>query len=260
MPPKRKHRTDHDASDGEGSGREEPPSKKLAMLKPRVRNIAESTIKSKWTTLPDSAQDRVTELLRAVELPVINRHRDERKKIEAQTALAAVRKNLGKRLPRMPFPPGTKDTSFDYEFILHENRALESQVTMIANSIRLLKAEIKREKAELAKERAKLEELERNAKAAKQERKRQSKNMHPVLRTLQRLSELPGSGTSNFSFADVEPAGSTLCNMAADPELRPIVTQLRNHLESMQNNASQVAGIREAIVRARSSLSFLPSG
>ena len=95
MPPKRKHRVpqeDHDASDSDASGRDEPPSKRFAMLKPRTRNISENTIKSKWTTLPDSVQDRINELFRAVELPVITRNRDERKRIESQTALAAVKK------------------------------------------------------------------------------------------------------------------------------------------------------------------------
>lgn len=29
--------------------------------------------------------------------------------------------SLGKRLPRMPFPPGTKEASFDYEAVLNEN-------------------------------------------------------------------------------------------------------------------------------------------
>lgn len=95
MPPKRKHRVqeDHDASAGSDvAGRDEPPSKRLAILKPRVRNISETTIKAKWTTLPDSVQSRINELFCAVELPVITRHRDERKRIEAQTALAAVKK------------------------------------------------------------------------------------------------------------------------------------------------------------------------
>lgn len=94
MPPKRKHRVhqeDHGASDSDASGRDEHRSKRLAMLKPRVRSISENTIKAKWTTLPDSVQDRVNELFRAVELPVITRSRNERKRIEAQAALAAVK-------------------------------------------------------------------------------------------------------------------------------------------------------------------------
>lgn len=51
------------------------------------------------------------------------------------------------------------------------------QLTMTTSSIRLLKAEIKREEAELQKENDKLEELGRNAKMARQARKRQSKNV-----------------------------------------------------------------------------------
>lgn len=91
MPPKRKHRAEHRDDDAEDDDQQHA-RKRFAMLKPRVRRIAEHTIKSKWTTLPDSAQDRVHELFRSVELPVLTRHRDERKRIEAQSALAAVKR------------------------------------------------------------------------------------------------------------------------------------------------------------------------
>lgn len=60
-------------------------------------------------------------LFQSVELPVITRNRDEKKRVEAQSALATVRKNLGKRLPKMPFPAGTRDGSFDYEGALGES-------------------------------------------------------------------------------------------------------------------------------------------
>ena len=54
----------------------------------------------------------------------------------------------------------------------------------MTNSIRLLEAEIKREEAELAKEKTRLDELNKNAKAAKAARKRQSKNVCRVIRPL----------------------------------------------------------------------------
>jgi kinetochore protein Fta7 len=99
MPPKRKRRAaepSNDESDGGGSSSSasagDTRATKFAMLQPRVRKIPEHTIKSKWTTLPESAQERVKELFRSVELPVITKHRDERKRIEAQTALAVVKK------------------------------------------------------------------------------------------------------------------------------------------------------------------------
>lgn len=149
MAPKRKRSDDDDGATAQ--------NKRFAYLKPRVRHISQRTIKSKWTTLPEPVQEKVREMFRSLERPVIVRHRDERKRIEAQTAVAAVVKkyvpmahtilqmermilgcfyclhgefeadffaiffSLGRRLPRMPFPPVTKDTNFDYESLLHEH-------------------------------------------------------------------------------------------------------------------------------------------
>lgn len=87
MPPKRKQRPD-EADEPE----EEHDRKRFAILKPRTRHIAERTIKAKWTTLPESVQEKVKGLFRSIERPVITRHRDERKRIEAQTAVVAVRR------------------------------------------------------------------------------------------------------------------------------------------------------------------------
>ncbi|OJD17224.1 hypothetical protein AJ78_02661 [Emergomyces pasteurianus Ep9510] len=254
MPPKRKQRSDEADELGEEHNR-----KRFAILKPRTRHIAERTIKTKWTTLPDSVQEKVKELFRSIERPVITRHRDERKRIEAQTAVLAVRKNLGRRLPRMPFPPGTKDADFDYEVALDDNRALELQLATATNSADLLRAEISREEAQLAKERAQLDELEKNAKAAQAERRRQTKNAHPVIRRLER-SGRPGNGSTDLSFTGPKDNMSMLCEIDADSELYPLIKQLRNHLESMQNNAAQVVGLREAIVRSQSCLNLLPLG
>lgn len=101
MPRKRKARADDDVdqnnnnnnnnNDDTGSEEDPHPSKRFAALKPRVRHVTEHTIKSKWTTLPEPAQERVRELFRAVEMPVLTRQRDDRKRIETQTALGAVR-------------------------------------------------------------------------------------------------------------------------------------------------------------------------
>ncbi|PGH23464.1 hypothetical protein AJ80_02418 [Polytolypa hystricis UAMH7299] len=253
MPQKRKHRNDDDKD------REEGQRKRFAILKPRVRHIPEHTIKTQWTTLPESVQDKVNELFQAIERPVITRHRDERKRIEAQSAVAAVRKNLGKRLPRMPFPPSTKDVDFDFEAALGENRSLEVQLITTTHSADLLRAEIKREEAELAKERAQLEELERNAKAAKTERKRQIKNVHPILRRLER-SERQGLGAADFHLADSKIEEGMLCDLDPDSEFGPLAKQLRSHLESMRTNTNQIAGIRDAVARAQASLNLLPLG
>jgi hypothetical protein len=62
----------------------------FASLEPRIRHVSQHTVKAKWVTLPEPMQDKVVELFRSVERPVITRHRDEKKRIEAQTAVGSV--------------------------------------------------------------------------------------------------------------------------------------------------------------------------
>lgn len=90
MPPKRKRRDSNTEDDAQQPNRKRDAS--FATLKPRIRHVSEQTIKSKWTTLPDSTQEKIKELFLSVELPVITRQRDEKKRNEAQSALATVRK------------------------------------------------------------------------------------------------------------------------------------------------------------------------
>ncbi|EZF15949.1 hypothetical protein H112_05886 [Trichophyton rubrum D6] len=258
MPPKRRQADSHEPASPPANTKRRKPNNAPFALKPRIRHINEETIKSKWTTLPDSTQEKVKLLFQSVELPVITRNRDEKKRVEAQSALATVRKNLGKRLPKMPFPAGTRDGSFDYEGALGESRALESQLAAATSSIRLLQAEIKREEAELAKDKLKLEELERNAKAAEAERKRLNKNVHPVLKQLDE-SSVEGAVSAEFRL-EVKNEESLFSEIDTDPALLPTIKQLRNHLESMQGNAAQVRGIGHAISRAKAALDMLPLG
>ncbi|EEQ31445.1 conserved hypothetical protein [Microsporum canis CBS 113480] len=261
MPAKRKQAGSNEPASPAKAKRSKPNNHPpFAALQPRIRHINEETIKSKWTTLPDSTQEKVKQLFLSVELPVITRNRDEKKRVEAQSALATVRKNLGKRLPKMPFPAGTRDGSFDYESALGESRVLESQLATTTSSIRLLQAEIKREEAELAKDKLKLEELERNAKAAESERKRLNKNssMNETANADFKL-EMKNEETVLGEWTVLVLTGC-FDKIDADPKLLPTIKQLRNHLESMQGNAAQVRGIGHAITRAKAALDMLPLG
>jgi kinetochore protein Fta7 len=65
-------------------------TKGFASLKPRTQNVSKRTIKAKWSNLPDAAQEKVRAMFRTLERPVIVLQRDERKRVEAQTALGAV--------------------------------------------------------------------------------------------------------------------------------------------------------------------------
>ncbi|KAJ6100204.1 hypothetical protein N7467_001739 [Penicillium canescens] len=243
MPPKRKHSDD-----------EEHDSKRYAYLKPHVRRVPERTIKSKWITLPEPVQERVRDMFHSLERPVIMRSQNERKRIEAQGAVQAVVRNLGKRLPRMPFPPATKDSNFDYESALNEHRALESSLATMTDSVDLLKAEIAKEEAALVRDKKSLQEMDKNAKRAEAERKRQTKNEHPVLRQLDALPQTEGSMSSGVTLLGAKDSQATLDELDTDPEIQGLMKQLHGHLQSMQSNTAPFAGLSEAITRSQAAL------
>ncbi|KAE8378355.1 CENP-Q, a CENPA-CAD centromere complex subunit-domain-containing protein [Aspergillus bertholletiae] len=249
MPPKRK-------SSGDGHDQEdEARRKRFAYLKPQVRRVSERTIKSKWSTLPEPMQEKVRDMFRALERPVIVRQQNERKRIEAQAAVQAVVKNLGKRLPRMPFPPITKDSVFEYEAALKEHCSLEASLATVMDSTDLLKAEIEKEEALLAKETKHLQEIEKNAKRAEVERKRQLKNEHPVLRQLSAPGQ-PSSDSTQFILASENDSSTTFEELETDPEVVTLLKQLNGHLKSMQANVLPLTGLSEAITRSQAALSL----
>ncbi|KAL5340750.1 CENP-Q, a CENPA-CAD centromere complex subunit-domain-containing protein [Aspergillus crustosus] len=252
--PHKRNRTSGAPDQDKNSRRKKP----YAYLKPQVRHISERTIKSKWTTLPVPAQEKIRDMFQALERPVIVRQQNERKRYEAQAAVQAVVKNLGKRLPRMPFPPLTKDSVFEYESALREHNALEASLSTVNDSIDLLNHEIAKEEALLARETKQLHEMDKNAKRAEAERKRQTKNEHPVLRRLQ--------DSQSQNNQTVEPAGFTISlakdlqlgfdELETDPEVSSLLKQLNNHLKSMQSNTAPLAGLKDAIARSQVALSL----
>ncbi len=73
--------------------------KAFALLEPQFLHISQDVIRSTWKTLPNSTEQKVQELLRSVERPVIARHVGERAQIEAQ---AALRSTLGTQVANAP--------------------------------------------------------------------------------------------------------------------------------------------------------------
>ncbi|OJK00859.1 hypothetical protein ASPACDRAFT_42360 [Aspergillus aculeatus ATCC 16872] len=274
MPPPKRKRASH-APDHDNNAR----NKRFAYLKPQVRQVSERTIKSKWSTLPEPVQDKVRDMFRALERPVIMRQQNESKRIEAQAAVQAVVKNLGKRLPRMPFPPVAKDSVFEYEAALKEHSSLETALATMNDSIDLLKVEVEKEEALLEKERKQLQEMERNAKGVEAERKRQMKNVrilfsdskiksliivfikeHPVLRQLSNAPDNHDSSQCGFTIANDNDAHVMFDELEADPEVLGLLKQLNGHLKSMQNNTTPLTGLSDAVAKfqAALSLTFLP--
>ncbi|KAJ5484135.1 hypothetical protein N7539_005931 [Penicillium diatomitis] len=253
MPSKRKHSSVENVDDGNT----ENEQKRFAYLKSSVRRINENTIKSKWTTLPEPVQEKVRDLFLALERPVIVRQQNERKRIEAQSAVRAVVNNLSKRLPRMPFPPITKDSNFDYESAIDEHRSLEASLATMKDSADLLRAEIAKEESLLEQEKQSLQEMERNAKGAEAERKRSLKKEHPILRQLDNLQRPSFEECAQFAVLNHTQNSVTLDELDGDPDVHKLMLQLQGHLQSMQTNTAPLDGLSDAIMRSQAALDLL---
>ncbi|KAI9826187.1 MAG: hypothetical protein M1819_007443 [Sarea resinae] len=223
--------------------------KKFATLKPRTRHVPWETVRTQWEPLSDSAQAHVRELFRAVERPVVTGHLDEGKRAESQSALSSILRKLESKLPKMPFPLNTRDVYFDYEKLLDSTRGLESQLTPSIHSVALLRAEIEREERALADEKEQLDELETNAAASETRHRKQAKKLHPLLQT-----PLHAKGHEDNAklvrLIKPDPLEPRLVD-DQDPDLEPIVQQLRNHLDSIQSNTTQINDLGKALLRTR---------
>ncbi|MCJ1382313.1 hypothetical protein MMC17_005426 [Xylographa soralifera] len=222
------------------------PKRFAAHLKPRFRYINQNVIKTKWEVLPELMQQQVRELFVAVERPVITRHSEDKRRIEAQAALSTVTRTLAKRLPRMPFPSKAKEEHFNYEALMNKNLALEHRLTLVLHSTALLENQITKEKRLLAREGAALNQLKRNAKAEVKLRSRQTAKRPGVLQARIRVKESEDNATS-IGLIKVPSTELPALEMGLDASLHPIVLQLRGHLENMETNATQTKGMNTAL-------------
>jgi kinetochore protein Fta7 len=112
-------------------------------------------------------------------------------------------------------------------------RLLEANLATMNDSVDLLKAEIAKEEALLASETKSLQEMDKNAKRAEAERKRQTKKVsdglasmelvdaniclqeHPVLRQLDELPQTEVSGSSEFTLLGTKESQTTLNEVSA---------------------------------------------
>jgi len=174
-------------------------------------------------------------------------HKDERQRIEAQGALAGITRSLGKRLPRMPFPPNTKEKDFSLEAIRKSNRLLEEQLTPTLHTIALLKGQIGKESRELAADRSRLEELRKNARAEETFRNRLNQKRPAALQADPTLTGEIEDGADEVGLATRVGQEAPPLDENVNGTLQPLIMQLRSHLDSMESNASQVAGISDAL-------------
>jgi hypothetical protein len=86
-------------------------------LKPRMMGIPEDQIKAEWRRLKPPAQEKVKELFISIRRGVVSTAGagSEKKLAEANDSLEALMRKLMGKVPAMPFPPRTKEISFDLD-------------------------------------------------------------------------------------------------------------------------------------------------
>ena len=174
--------------------------------------------------------------------------------------------------------------NFSLEPLVIRTSYLRSILSSTQQSSKLLQAQIKREEAELKRDMAELKTLEEGVRRGRESAARQSKSLHPITRPLehQDASHIQDSRTAvdggfNYYDDDNETMLDTLILTTArtrtkkkhisltastleeDPDLAPLVKQLRSHLNSMQSNVSSLQPVKRDLARVEGDLLRLTS-
>ena len=161
------------------------------------------------------------------------------------------------KLPRMPFPPRTKEALFDLNKVVERNRALETELTTGIHGAGLLREAAEREEEGLRRDREALRVLEENARSSEREYRKREKRVHPLLK------DGGGHAAADDMPDDIDmvmgptKTAEELAGIGADEEdedLAPLLDQLKSHLESIQANTEQVEGVDEAMEGAFAAL------
>jgi kinetochore protein Fta7 len=189
---------------------------------------------------------------------------------------------LVKRLPRMPFPPAYSKTSksgkskgvgaeeFNLETLLGRNAGLRATSSSNMGSAKLLRAQIRREERALKRDRGELKGLSEGVRRAREGNGQ--RGLHEIVARMDRREEERmerGEVEQGFHEEDDEiglvPTQATRRRREGrvmltsedvndDPDLAPLIKQLRSHLTSMRGNVAGLKDMRTELGRAEDAL------
>jgi kinetochore protein Fta7 len=188
------------------------------------------------------------------------------------------------RLPRMPFPPAysKKKSSksvgaeeFSLETLLGRNAGLKATSSSNLGSAKLLRAQIKREERALKRDREELRSLQDGVRRSREDGGQ--KGLHEIVSLMDKVEEervergegrvvneeedmigvlQPTQATKRKREGRVVLTGQ---DVEDDPELVPLVKQLRSHLTSMRGNVAGLKDMRAELGRAEGALRLFDS-
>lgn len=197
---------------------------------------------------------------------------------------------LVKRLPRMPFPAtyskatrasvrGGTAEEFSLEMLLSRNAALRSTMSGNVQSVKLLQAQIRREERALRRDREELKGLQDGVRSSRDAVGREPKGLHEIVAEMDRIQEerlgegkvvrrdrglqmadndddmmdtlIPTQATKRRKADKVVLTNEVLDN---NPDLAPLVKQLKSHLTSMRGNVAGLKAVRQELGLAEEAL------
>ncbi|KAG9232182.1 exocyst complex component Sec6-domain-containing protein [Amylocarpus encephaloides] len=248
----KRRRSNQVYNENESEEEEEPDYQRLI---PVIRKVNHGVIEAKWDALPSGCIDLISDLLEATQRPVIARLKDENQRRQAKSALQLIaRKLISKMKKGVPFPGAgsrSREEEFNFEKVIDRNRILEGQLTADIDANKLLDETLKKEIALLESEQETLAILEANAKTESAIRKEAGRKTHPLLQ-------------SAATASTGDPADSTLGDMQSrlmpslgnykDDALIKVVQDIESHVDSLNGNVMQLAGIPEAMSKAKAAV------
>ncbi|KAF2190810.1 hypothetical protein K469DRAFT_393028 [Zopfia rhizophila CBS 207.26] len=238
----------------ENSSFEGQATQKYARLVPRTRRITQETV-AKWKNPSQLVQDQIREVLAFAKLEVSQtRGSDERKREVAEETLRMLVRKLENRLSNMVLPPQAKDLHFNLNRLAERNKSLEAQIVPALDLIKVLEEQVRTAQSGLDADVKNLGRLKADLESLRGMHNTQKKKakLHPLLK-LPKGFEIEGDGPEDIGLKTSAPVDMSSLE-APDPELAPLLGQLRRSLESMQANHAQVQGIDETMKDAEMAL------
>ena len=219
----------------------------IPRLEPRTRRVATVTIRKRWKKLNTGSQAQIEQLLLSLKRETRSTNLKHSKFDEFEASFDDVIQRLSQRLvPRMPVPPATEESYFDYESTLDRTRTLENQLSADSSAIRVLKDQIRREENALSEDKKELQSLQQAFSASRDIQRRQAKNLH----SLSRFKTASNMDASAATTVMVKPPAA-IQELEHDSEVQPVLRQLRDHLNSIHNNTAAMRPVSEALDAAQ---------
>jgi hypothetical protein len=101
-----------------------PQNRPYVYLKARTRKIPQDKITSEWKSLTTPSQEKVRDILTVARRSVVHNTRNKKRANQGDEAVRELLQSLLRKLPRMPFPPKTKELNFDLDKLLEQSVGL----------------------------------------------------------------------------------------------------------------------------------------